>query len=121
MDEYIASVPTLGEAQCFSRETRESLKQGGFRLIKFLSNNKLALQRPRRDKTSTRVLEQNWKIDSEEFFVDPLQNFPTLADNFTQGKFFSLLSSIFDALRILAPVKIRLKAPLQQIWRLGLK
>ena len=43
MDDYIASVPTLGEAQCVSKETRESLKQGGFRLTKFLSNNKLAL------------------------------------------------------------------------------
>ena len=30
MDDYIASVPTLGEAQCVSRENRESLKPGGF-------------------------------------------------------------------------------------------
>ena len=126
LDDYIASVPTLGEAQCVSRETRESLKQGGFRLTKFLSNKKLALQHnPCEDhdeiKTSTRVLGQNWKIDSDEFFVGPLQNFPTLADNYTQRKVFSLLSSIFDPLGIIAPVTIRLKALLQQIWRLGLK
>ena len=61
-------------------------------------------------KTSTRVLGHNWKIDSDEFFVDPLQNFPTLADNYNQRKLFSLLSSIFDPLGILAPVTILLKA-----------
>ena len=44
VDDYIASVLTLGEAPCGSRETRESLKQVGFCLTKFLSNNKLALQ-----------------------------------------------------------------------------
>ena len=97
-----------------------------FRLTKFLSNNKLALQHiPCEDhdeiKTSFRVLGQNGKNDSDEFFVDPLQNFPTLADNHTQRILFSLLSSIFDPLGIIAPVTIRLKALLQQIWRLGLK
>ena len=126
MDGYIALVPTLGEAQCVSRETRDSLKQGGFCLTKFLSNNKLALQHiPCEDhdelKTSTRVLGQNWKNYSDEFFDDPLQNFPTLADNYTQRKLFSLLSTILDPLGILAPVTNRLKALLQQIWRLGLK
>ena len=98
----------------------------GFRITKFLSNNMLALQHiPCEEhneiKSSTRVLGQNWKTDSDEFFVDPLQNFPFLADNYTQRKIFSLLSSIFDPLEIIAPVTIRLKALLQQIWRLGLK
>ena len=77
MVNYIASVPTLGEAQCVSRESRQSLKQGGFRLTRFLSNNKLALHNiPCEDhdkiKTSTRVLGQNLKLDSGEFFADLL-------------------------------------------------
>ena len=65
MDDYIASVPTLGEAQCVSRETREPLSQGAFRLTKFLT--KLALQHiPCEDhdeiKTSTRVLDKTGKF-----------------------------------------------------------
>ena len=43
MDDYVASVPRLEEAQSVSAKTRVSLKQAGFQLIKFLSNNKLAL------------------------------------------------------------------------------
>ena len=125
MDDYIASVPTLGEAQCVSRETKESLNK-----VVFVSpSSYLTTSSPcniflnidhDEIKTSTLVLGQNWKIDIVEFFVDPLQNFPTLADNYTQRKLFSLLSSIFDPLGIIAPLTIRLKALLQQIWRLGL-
>ena len=41
------------------------------------------------------------------------------AHEYTQPKFFSLVSSIFDPLGILAPVTILFKAILQSTWKLG--
>ena len=64
MDNCIASVPTLDGAQSVLEKTRESIKIDSFRLTKFLSNNKLALQNnPCKDhneiKTPTCVLQRN--------------------------------------------------------------
>ena len=50
-----------------------------------------------------------------------LGEFPKEAEQYTQRKLFSLVSSIFDPIGFLGPMTIKFKIPLQQLWKLGRK
>ena len=50
-----------------------------------------------------------------------LGEFPKEAEQYTQRKLFSLVSSIFDPIGFLCPMTIKFKILLQQFWKLGKK
>ena len=126
MDDYIQSLPTISEAKEVISQTTRCLKNGGFRLTKFVSNQPDVLAEISSDdkdetKEITRVLGQKWNITTDDFVMFPLQQFPKDATVSTQRKIFSLVSSIFDPFGLLSPLTIRIKMVLQQIWKLGRK
>ena len=123
MDDYIQSLSTISEAKEVISQTTRCLKNGGFRLTKFVSNEPDVLAEissDNKDKTKEiiRVLGQKWNITTDDFVMFPLQQFPKDATVYTQRKKFSLVSSIFDPFGLLSPLTIRIKMVLQQIWKL---
>ena len=50
-----------------------------------------------------------------------MNNFPEMQVSIHKGKFYSLVSTIFDLLGLLSPLTIRIKMLLQQVWKLGKK
>ena len=124
MDDYIQSRPTISEAKKVISQTTRCLKNGSFRLTKFVSNEPDVLTEISSvDKDETkeiiRVLGQKWNITTDDFVMFPLQQFPKDATVYTQRKIFSLVSSIFDPVGLLSPLTIRIEMVLQQIWKLG--
>ena len=126
MDDYIQSLPTISEAKEVISQTTICLKNGGFRLTKFVSNEPDVLAEISSDdkdetKEIIRVLCQKWNKTTDDFVMFPLQQFPKDATVYTQKKIFSLVSSIFDPFGLLSPLTIRIKMVLQQIWKFGRK
>ena len=122
--DYIQVLPTIWEAKKVISQTRW-LKNDGFRLKKFVSNEPDVLAEILFDKDETkkvtRVLGQKWNITSNYFVMFPLKQFPKDATVYTQRKIFRLVSSIFDPLGLLSYLTIKCKIFLQQIWKLGRK
>ena len=50
-----------------------------------------------------------------------LEQYPRNASEYTQGKMFSLVSTIFDPPGILYLLTVRIKMLLRQVWRIGKK
>ena len=126
MDDYIQSFESPENANATAFEVKNCLRAGGFRLTKFLSNHQQALQciTPEdleEPKSETRVLGQNWNLEKDTFFMKSLGEFPKEAEQYTQRKLFSLVSSIFDPIGFLGPMTIKFKILLQQLWKLGRK
>ena len=121
MNDFIMSFATAEAARRFASNLRTVLQHGGFRLTKFVSNNPAALTAlPEEDmeiiQNTTKVLGQTWCLSNDTFTaptpktIDPLQ---------TLRQLFSMVSSIFDPIGLLAPFVIQLKVILQNLWKLG--
>ena len=126
IDDYIHSLPTFSEAKEVISQTTRCLKNGGFRLTKFVTNEPdvpAEISSDDKDETKEiiRVLCQKWNITTDDFVMFPLQQFPKDATLYTETKIFSLVSSIFDPFGLLSPLIIEIKMVLQQIWKLGRK
>ena len=126
MDDYIQSHATEEDACKAVLETKHCLQTDGFRLTKFVSNSSLVLNEiPPEDKDNqtdvVRVLGVKWNLEKDCFFMNPLNNFPKDASEYTQGKIFSLVSSIFDPIGVMSPSTIRFKIVLQELRKLGKK
>ena len=112
MDDYIQSFNSPENANATAFEVKNCLRAGGFRLTKFLSNHQQALQciTPEdleEPKSETRVLGQKWNLEKNTFFMKTLGDFPKEAEQYTQRKLFSLVSSIFDPIGFLGPMTIK--------------
>ena len=126
MDDYIHSLPSIEETINTINQTNNSLQKGGFRLKKFVSNKHEALRfidQEDRDelKEINNVLGQKWNTRTDFFLMKTLEKFPRNANEYTQRKIFSLVSTIIDPLGILSPMTISIKMLLQQVWKLGKK
>ena len=124
MDDYIQSMPLISEAKQVISHTTRCLKNGGFRLTKFVSNEPdvfAEISSDDKDETKEiiKVLGQKWNITTDDYVMFPLQYFTKDATLYTQRKIFSLVSSIFDTFGLLSPLTIRIKMVLLQIWKLG--
>ena len=80
MNDYIQSLPTISEAKKIISQTTRCLKNGGFRLTKFVSNEPDVLTEiSSDDKDETKqiitVLGQKWNITSDNFVMFPLEQF----------------------------------------------
>ena len=78
IDDYIQSLPTISEAEEVILQTTRCLKNGGFRLTKFVSNepNVLAeISSDDKDETKEiiKVLGRKWSITTDDYVMFPLQ------------------------------------------------
>ena len=124
MDDYIHSASSPNDTLESAFQTKAPLQQGGFRQTKFESNstkvlNGLPASEKETPKPTTRVLGQRWNLTNDKLYMEPPKAISGDAHEYTQRKLFSLVSSIFDPLGILAPVTILFKAILQSTWKLG--
>ena len=106
--------PKISEAKEVISQTTRCLKNCGFRLTKFVSNEPDVLAEISSDdkdetKEIIRVLGQKWNLITDDFVMFPLQQFPKDATLYKQRKIFSLVSSIFDPFSLLSPLTIKIK------------
>ena len=126
MNDYIQSFDSPENADATAFEVKNCLRAGGFGVTKFLSNHQQALQciTPEdleEPKSETRFLGQKWNLEKDTYFMKSHGGFPKEAEQYTQRKLFSLVSSIYDPIGFLGPMTIKFKILLQQLWQLGRK
>ena len=119
MDDFIKSFRTVADARQLTTDLRTVLARGGFRLTKFASNNSSALDHlPETEKETPvetkRVLGQNWSLNDDTYYAPPPKPVTTPS---TLRQLFSLVSSIFDPIGLLAPFVIKLKIIIQSLWK----
>ena len=128
MDDLFKSVPSLLEACSLQAGLVNLLSLGGFRLTKWISNDKILLTaipaelRAQSVRTigeegilpTERALGVIWDVQKDAFLfkIKPKE----LAD--TRRKVISLTASIFDSIGFLAPFIVRAKIFLQSLWKL---
>ena len=123
MDDFIKSFPNASDARRLTEDLRNVLMRGGFRLTKFLSNNAAAIiHLPESEKETpvqtTRVLGQTWCLSDDTYTAPPPKPVPTPT---TLRQLFSLVSSVFDPIGLLAPFVVQFKILLQSLWKRGQK
>ena len=124
-DDFLRSFETNSEALLVSKELKDLLQHGGFRLTKFISNSQEVLESlPETDISSNtidlsfegvteRTLGVRWNTTADEFSFSSV----TKDKPHTKRGILSTVSSIFDPLGFLSPFTIKAKLLLQQIWR----
>jgi len=128
MDDLFKSVPSLLEACSLQAEPVNLLSLGGFRLTKWISNDKDLLNAipAELQAQSVRTIGEEGPLPTEralgviwDFQKDALlfQITPKeLAD--TRWKVISLIASVFDPIGLLAPFIVWAKIFLQSLWKL---
>ena len=127
MDDCLFSAPTVREAVFLAQQVTAAMKNGGFNLTKWVSNNSEVLAALPTDKLSNsvlsfsgsnevceRVLGLEWDVcnDHFKFQVCPKNKPPT------RRGMLSILSSVFDPLGYAAPVILVAKLLFQELCRL---
>ena len=106
-------------------QTTRCLKNGGFRLTKFVSNEPDVLAEISSDdkdetKGIIRVLGQKWNTKSDYFVLFPIKQFPKDATVYTQTTIFSFVSAVFDPIGLLSTLTIRVELVFAldlEIWK----
>ena len=129
MDDCLKSIPSKEQAVSLHKELTSLLQRGGFRLTKWLSNNKEVLKQiscEERAKvvldlaefgsSSERILGVQWDYEDDKFqFNISMKDKP-----FTRRGILSVVSSLFDPLGFVAPAVLKAKYILQSLCREGL-
>ena len=132
VDDLMKSVPSPETAVKLSTELRELLKKGGFRLTKWLSNDRdVLVEIPECERASSVVnldiedlptacaLGLKWNVEADKFVWDVSTKVQTLAKvkPMTRRGILSLVSSLFDPLGFIAPYVMKAKLLLQDLCR----
>ena len=133
MDDFAKSVKTE-EARFVYQDVRETLKLGGFNLLKWICNNEAVFNSiPGKDisdavnKTfeaephTSSLLGLQWKVEADELEVcrGADREVPV---KITQRAVISFVASVFDPLGLFAPYTMRMRMLLKFIWaKTGLK
>ena len=128
VDDGLKSVTTVPEAVSLIHNTKDLLARGGLRLHKFVSNSKEVLATIAPEDRATglkhlnfpddrlpveRTLGTHWCIESDSFQLRiTLQDKP-----FTHRGILSTVSSIYDPLGFVAPLLLKGKQILQDLYR----
>ncbi|KAK3728195.1 hypothetical protein QZH41_004910 [Actinostola sp. cb2023] len=130
VDDCLKSVATTAKAIRLTSQLRQLLARGGFRLTKWLSNNKAVLQSvPESERAATvknldfdenlteRALGVQWNVQADTFnFKITNKNKPS-----TRRGILSIVSSVYDPLGFVSPVILTAKMILQELCRKKLK
>ena len=128
VDNYLDSVDDEAAAISTQKRLTELCQRGGFPLVKWLSSSKevLAATSPEErshptlnldfeDLPTDRTLGLLWDCQTDSFVI----NVKVLSPTNTKRGILSQTASVFDPLGFLAPVIVKAKAILQEIWRSG--
>jgi len=128
VDDCLKSLPNAQEAISHSRDLCQLLRKGGFRLTKWISNNREVLNTiPEAERNKNikelnlstdnlpieRALGVHWNIERDEFgFKIDLKDKP-----YTRRGILSTVSSVYDPLGFVAPFSLSAKSILQDLCR----
>jgi hypothetical protein len=127
MDDLFVGVDSSEQALKLRDDLIDILKQGGFELYKWASNNNDVLPQrshPSKDLTvrldsnfDTTALGLTWNCSKDllKYHVTSIE-FPT---NATKRNVLSIIAKIFDPLGLITPIIIKMKVLLQQLWELN--
>ena len=128
MDDFLSSFHEISVAIKVCVDVINILQKGGFRLTKFILNNRLILQASPTNSVSPKLTEINLSVNDIpiEQALGILQN--PEADTFhikytlksfiaTKRGILSLISSSFDPLGLIALALAELKWIIQQLWK----
>ena len=129
MDDCLKSISSVEKATDLHNEVTNLLKHGGFRLTKWLSNDKRLLEHISSHERAKvvvdlnnvgnsceRVLGVQWDFENDKFQFNVCLN----EKPFTRRGILSVASSLFDPLGFVAPVVLKAKFLLQNLCREGL-
>lgn len=128
VDDVLKSAPTTEKAIHLATDLVKLLREGGFRLTKFMSNCREALTSiPPENRANPklnldldklpveRALGVIWDAETDTFGFKVI---PTNKPSTKRG-ILSVISSLFDPLGFLAPLTLPMKILLQDLWRAG--
>ena len=127
VDDVLKSVPNEENVIHLTEQLIQLMKEGGFHLTKFTSNNrKLQATIPEKERANPALnldLDQppfgrvHWDADSDTFLfkVVPTNKPPT------KRGILSTVSSLFDPLGFMGPFILPVKVLLQELWRMGIQ
>ncbi len=134
VDDLMKSVPDVQTANRLVAQLIELMKNGGFRLTKWISNDRQVLVAiPESEKASSVVslnmddlptecaLGLKWNVEKDEFVWEVQEKMLSLASQTpaTRRAILSIVSSLFDPLGLLAPYLMKAKLLLQELCRNG--
>ena len=130
VDDCLKSIPTVQAACLLVQQLTELLRRGGFRLTKWISNNREVLETiPEKEHAkelafidldnnalpAERALGVLWRVEDDSFgFQIGLQNQPM-----TKRGMLSISSAVFDPLGFVSPFIVKAKLLFQQLCKLG--
>ena len=128
VDDLLKSVASEQEAINLIKELIKLMKAGGFRLTKFISNNKAVMKTvPETEKAKSiqsanfnndineRTLGIKWDLTKDSFTFESLV-FQT--KEVTKRTILKIVASIFDPLGFVSPYVLTAKIFLQELWRM---
>ena len=124
MDNFFHSFNTTHEARDSTTQLKSSLRQGRFNLTKFVSNTNEAIYSIDGGEVATnatlhRVVGVKWNTTDDMIFVQPTTKLTNTTSS-TLRTVLSTVARVFDPLGILAPLVIKLKILLQNLWKSGI-
>ena len=132
VDDLMKSVSSPEAAIKLSTQLRELLMKGGFRLTKWLSNDRDVLVEIPEDERASSVINLDiedlptactlglkWNVEADKFIWDVATKFQHLVETkpMTRRGILSLVSSLFDPLGFIAPYIMKAKLLLQDLCR----
>lgn len=126
VDDMFKSVKTLSEGVEVTQGTREVLRQSGFDLTKFVSNElSLISIVPDEDRASevkdlsdiwSKALGIKWNVSRDCFYY--VSTLPTMSEVITKRVVLSHVSSMYDPLGLVSPIVFQGKILFQEVVRL---
>ncbi|XP_055528062.1 uncharacterized protein LOC129720599 [Wyeomyia smithii] len=129
VDDFIGGAQTVEEASKLRTELSELLAKGGFDLRKWTSNRLEVLKGLREDQIGTqstiefaphetiKALGINWKPNEDFMRFD--SQVPPSDHVLTKRSILSTIAKLFDPLGLIAPVVVRAKIVMQELWLLS--
>ena len=128
MDHFAKSVKTEEEARFVYQDVRETLKLGGFNLLKWICNNEAVFNSiPGKDRSdavnktfeaephTSSLLGLQWKVEADKLEVCRGSD-EEVPVKITQRAVLSFVASVFDPLGLFAPYTMRMRMLLKTIW-----
>ena len=128
MDDFAKSVETEEEARFVYQDVRETLRLGGFNLLKWICNSEAVCNSiPEKDRSdavnktfeaephTSSLLGLQWKVEADELEVCRGAD-KEVPVKITQRAVLSFVASVFDPLGLFAPFTMRMRMLLKTIW-----
>ncbi|XP_071962704.1 uncharacterized protein [Antedon mediterranea] len=117
MDDICVSVTTIEEAKTLTKQMDAVLGNGGFNIKEWISNKPLNNEE-RKDKEQ-KVLGVSWNYADDTLKVKVKLDDDITNAVVTKRKALGMIAQVFDPIGFLAPVVVKLKIKMQELWKSG--